>query len=606
MKHEVFTFKIAGKGGEGQQLAGLVLSRYFERGGYYVADNSEFPSRIKGGISTYAASLSGAHVDAPYENTDLLAVSSKEAFDYCLPNMKPGGLILYDLGKVNPSLKKTGNNKIYFGIPVGDIVSEMGLTSISSNFVMLGAVLYAMGRESGSFKNSLKNEFSNQQILHDNTTAFLAGYDFAKNNFIKKNICKIEAVMGVVGKNKGSSTFVSSSLGQNVSAKSGTISLLASRNKKIFINANEATALSAVSSGCTAYFAYPMSPATSILHYLAKWQKKTGMLIKQPQDEIEVVHLALGASFAGARSFIATSSGGMALMAEAISEAAMTETPLVIVNSQRTGPATGLPTWTEQGDLSFSENIGHGDFIRIILAPGDVSESFYMTSQAFNLSEKYQVPVIVLLDKYLSDGRRTVDSDLGKSIKIERGKIALDWKAKNGAFKRYEDTRDGVSARSFPGTKGCEHVANTDEHDEYGFSIEGFEPGVRVKQMKKRQKKLEGILSDLPRPILYGSKNAKITLVGWGSTKGPVLEAFKLLPKNKYNFLHFSAMAPLDGSRLKYMFSKKNKYYLVENNMTGQFGAMIKKYVSVDFDRKILKYNGSQFFPEEIVQRLGN
>jgi 2-oxoglutarate ferredoxin oxidoreductase subunit alpha len=580
MQKEIFTFKIGGESGGGQQLMGLILSKAFIRSGFYAYDASEYESRIRGGLSTYQSCISRNSVNAVYKKLDLVVAFNKEAFEYCLPDLLSGGVLVYDPTNFSPDTKTILKNKLkIYALPLKDILKDYSFKPIVSNFIAIGALAYLLGLDAKILEKTVIDVLHEKPIdlISNDLAAMKQGYEFAKNNFPASRIHPAIA-----------------------SGKKTSLS-----NKKVFLTANEASALSATAFGCSAFFAYPMSPATSILQYMAKWADKTGILVKQAYDEIEVVHMALGASFAGARVLTATSGGGFALMAEAISESAMAEVPMVVIDSQRPGPATGLPTWTEQGDLQFAANIGHGDLTRIVLAPGDAGETFYMLGAALNISEKYQIPVVVLLDKSLSDGHATIEKFDKKKIKVNRGKLLTEKDLKNiKNYKRYALTKDGVSKRSLPGQKNGIHIANSDEHDEHGYTIEGYEPKIRIAQMKKRAAKLGGILKDLPKPVLYGKKTAKRTIVGWGSVKGPVLEALKYLPENKYNFLHFTAVAPLDEKYLKNILNKKKEYYLVENNMTGQFGDMLQRTAGIVFKKKIVKYDGSQFFPEEIIEQL--
>jgi len=374
-------------------------------------------------------------------------------------------------------------------------------------------------------------------------------------------------------------------------------------NEALAVTANDAVSLGAVAAGCKFMSSYPMTPASSILHNLAAWGEKVGMVVKHSEDEISAIHMAIGAGFAGVRSMTATSGGGFALMNEGLSLAGITETPVVIAESQRPGPATGLPTWTEQGDLAYVVNSGHGEFIRVVLTPGDAEEAFYLTTQAFNLAEKYQIPVFILLDKYISEGHQLVSNlDLDK-IEIDRGLLLTEKDLeKIKDYKRYQVTKSGVSPRAIPGQKGGVHLANSDEHDEHGFTIEGFTPQIRVDQVEKRLAKLEGILKEVPSPRLFGPEKARITLIGWGSIKGVVLEALKSL--DDVNFLYVPCPWPLPEEKMRQAVKGVKKLVDIENNATGQFANLLRQQTGIEVDEKLLKYDGAQFFPEEVVESL--
>ena len=367
--------------------------------------------------------------------------------------------------------------------------------------------------------------------------------------------------------------------------------------------------MGALVGGCKFLSAYPMTPATAILHYLAKHQRDTDMIVHQGEDEIGVIHQALGASFAGARSMVATSGGGFALMSEGLSLSGMTETPLVIIEVTRPAPATGLPTWSDQGDLSFVLGAGHGDFPKIILAPGDPEEAYLLTQRAFNFSEKYQLPVIILSDKFLGESKYTVVNDKinNLKIKIERGDI-IKKEIIGENYKRYLNTKSGISPRAFPGTKNGEHVANSDEHNEFGFSVEGYGDS-RVEQMDKRKRKMEGVLSEMLPPAFYGPKNADLTIISWGSNKGPVLDAlvsidYKIPGKKlSVNCLHFTDLYPLPKST-EVLIKKCYHLLLVECNQSGQFAKLLRQETGIYIKDKLLKYDGKPFWPEEIIDKL--
>jgi len=315
--------------------------------------------------------------------------------------------------------------------------------------------------------------------------------------------------------------------------------------------------------------------------------------------------MAVGASWVGKRSMTGTSGGGFALMSEGLNLSAMSETPLVIVNSQRPGPATGMATWTEQGDLQYLAKVGYGDFPRIILAPADAEESFYFTVLAFNLADIYQIPVFLLLDKYISESFKIISDFNLKNLKINRGKLLTQEQlSKIKDYKRYSFSEDGVSPRSLPGQENGIFLANGNEHDEYGFSIDGFNSDLRKKQMEKRHAKLKNISKDLPKPKLFGPSNTPLTLVGWGSVKGPVLEAIKTLNQDneKVNYIHIPAPFPLDKNSLLELFKNTKKTIVIENNYKGQLADLMQEALPLRFKQRFNKYNGQQFFPEEIIE----
>ncbi|EKD87322.1 MAG: hypothetical protein ACD_36C00143G0001, partial [uncultured bacterium] len=326
-----------------------------------------------------------------------------------------------------------------------------------------------------------------------------------------------------------------------------------------------------------------------------------------PEDEIAGINMAVGASIAGVRSMVATSGGGFALMVEGLSFAGVVEAPLVIDMGMRVGPATGMPTYTEQGELQFVIHAGHGEFPRIILAPSDIGEAYSLTVDAFNLADRYQVPVFVLTDKYLNESQWSLpQSALSGSVEIDRGKLfSSDSKNSNGEFKRYSlDVSDGISPRSFPGMKKGLYHADSYEHDEVGHVTE--DTSMRTKMSLKRLKKLEAMKKDMKAPKIVGDSEAEITFVSWGSSKGPILEAMKLLAAKgkKTRLIHFSWLFPFPAEEATKLLSPVTRLIDVEQNATGQLASLIREHTGILIKEKILKFDGRPFYPEEIVEKL--
>ncbi|MCK5107805.1 MAG: 2-oxoacid:acceptor oxidoreductase subunit alpha, partial [Nanoarchaeota archaeon] len=376
------------------------------------------------------------------------------------------------------------------------------------------------------------------------------------------------------------------------------------KKDKIMLTGNFALTLGAIKAGCKFLSAYPMTPSTSIMQYFAKHEDKAGIVMKQAFDEITAINMALGASFAGVRSMTSTSGGGIALMTETISLLGLSEIPLVIVDVQRPGPATGLPTRQGQGDFRFILHIGHGDFPRIVLAPGDYEECFRDTFKAFNLADKYQVPVLIISDKHMASSLMTVKPFSMAGLKINRGKLLSNEQvAKIKDFKRYANTTNGISSRSIPGQKAV-FRSSSDEHDEYGNIFEDGDN--RIVMEEKRMRKLEYAIKDIPLPKLYGPKNADVTLISWGSTKNAILEAVDMLNKQgkKVNFMHFCYLFPFHKDYVTKFLKKCKKVACIEENISGQFAGYIREQTGIKVNKKINKYNGSAFFPEEIVEKV--
>ncbi|MFA6322484.1 MAG: 2-oxoacid:acceptor oxidoreductase subunit alpha [Candidatus Buchananbacteria bacterium] len=570
---KVFTWKIGGIAGGGQQVAGLIFTKACVRAGLYTFDSSEYPSRIRGGLVTYRVSIADQPVWAIYKQTQLLIALNREAFDYCLPDMTKDGAIIYDADKFKIDPKEVKGVKI-FALPLAQLAKEADIKPLAINIIITGAATALLNFDLGLLAEVIADTFADkgQEVVDMNVKAAKFGYDYAKKNF-------------------------------DVDKFPYNLKVKAANNKSIIVTSNDTTSLAAVAAGCTFLSAYPMTPASSILHNLAAWSDQSGMLVKHAEDEISAIHMAIGAGFAGVRAMTATSGGGFALMNEGLSLAGITETPIVIAEAQRPGPATGLPTWTEQGDLSYVAHSGHGEFIRVLLAPADPQEAFDLTIQAFNLAEKWQIPVFIMLDKYNAEGHQSIKEPQTDKIKIDRGQILTEEQlAKINGYKRYQYSKTGVSPRALPGQKGGMHLANSDEHDEFGFTIEGFTPEIRKKMMKKRMVKLAGIIKDLPKPILFGPKSAKYTLVGWGSTKGPVLEALKTV--SNFNYLHIQAPWPLSPEVMQKALKGVKKLIAIENNYNSQLADVLQELCHIKVYKRLTKYDGAQFFPEEIVEEL--
>jgi 2-oxoglutarate ferredoxin oxidoreductase subunit alpha len=348
-----------------------------------------------------------------------------------------------------------------------------------------------------------------------------------------------------------------------------------------------------------------MTPSSTVLSNLAGWQQTAGLTVRHSEDEIAVINSALGASFAGVRSAVGTSGGGFALMVEAVSLAGVTETPIVIFLSQRPGPATGMPTWTEAGDLLFAVHSGHGEFPKIVLAPGDVEEMFTLTLEAFNLADIYQTPVIVLSDMYLSESHKTISIEfINEAIakyQVDTGKTLSEVKT---PYHRYVITDDGISPRLIPGQEGIFYQANSYEHDVTGHTTE--EAKERVEQVNKRAKKQDTYLKNhFVIPTVYGNQqNPSITFVGNGSVKGAVIDAMRLLAEEGIaaNYIHFTHVYPLHKEVVVKIFEPERRYILIESNSTGQLGKLLRQETGVDIKEAYLRYDGRHILAEDIVE----
>lgn len=571
------TLKIGGEAGFGIMTTGLMLGKIATRSGYHVFEYTEYPSLIRGGHNVVELRISDEKVYSQEKRVDVLVCLNAETLKLHQTEVKPKGLVVYDKDKVD--LNKIGitirKDVTYVHVPFAKILTQASLSTVMLNNIALGALMNIMDADVGILHDLIVENFARkgQEVIDKNMQAAKLGYDF-----------------------------VTANLPQGYRTK---IPKLTSITPKIYATGNEMFGLGAIAAGCKCFVAYPMTPTSALLHYLASKGAKSGMVVKHAEDEISVINMAIGSSWAGARSMVGTSGGGFALMVEAVSLAGITETPIVIVMGQRPGPATGMPTWTEQGDLLFVLHSGHGEFPKILLAPGDIEEAYKLTIEAFNLADKYQTPVFILGDKYLQEAHQSIDESQISDYKIpvNRGKLlSQDDLAKILPYNRYQVTKDGISPRALPGMKGALHQANSYEHSEDGHTSEEAE--VRVAQVDKRNRKTATYLAtDAKLPTLYGDKNAGVTLVSWGSLKAPILAAMKE-SEGKFNFLHFTHLWPLPQKELTAMLSAAKRILLVENNSTAQLGQLLKMVTGIEIENKLLKYSGRPIYPEEVLERV--
>ncbi len=567
------SIKIGAQAGAGVMVTGRSLAKCFTRGGLNVVAYPEYPSIIRGGHNSYQVVISDKPVHSPTMHSDIVVALNQDAVLFHEQSVSKGGAMIYD-SRIDAAKFKPRKDILLFRLPTEELLAKSGAAARMANTVALGAALAVSGYPFDQLENVLRDEFTRkgENVVKENIAAAKAGYDHAKGNF------------------KGFSKSV-----KPVSDK-----------RKIFVEGNEAVSLGAVKAGMKFYVAYPMTPASTLIHYLCENERDFGIVVKQTEDEIAAMNYAVGANFAGVRAMTGTSGGGFSLMVEAMGMAAESETPVVVTLVSRPGPGTCMPTWTEQAELRFALHASQGEFLRVILAPGDVDECFELAWRAFNFADKYQMPVIILLDKFLGESIFSTERFDESKVRIERGKIArgLPELAPNTRFKRYALSADGVSARPFPGEPNGMHVATSYEHDETGYSSEDF--SVRKAHVDKRMSKLEGLMKEIPGPKLYGPKTADVTLVCWGSQKLPCLDSLELLAEKgvKANLLHFSYMFPVNEKEVRKALSKCAKTVLLENNATAQLAGLLKEYASAEFDFHLLKYDGRPFFPEQVADEV--
>jgi 2-oxoglutarate ferredoxin oxidoreductase subunit alpha len=555
---------LCGQAGMGIQTVEQLVSQMFRLAGLYVFATKEAMSRVRGGMNSTSIRVGSQPVRAMVDRIDILIPLNKGGISHVKKRLSNQSLILAekdnfeelpDLGTLNLS-----------DVPFTKIAEGLG-NKVFTSIVAVGVLAALFKIELAIVKDFLSKRFGRKgtEIVAGNLAAVQAGYEAG---------CKLLSEKGI-----------EFNLKPDPKVKD-----------QIFISGAEAIGLGAIAGGCNFIGAYPMSPSTDILQYLAKNAEKFGIVVEQAEDEIAGINMALGAWYAGARGLANTSGGGFALMAEGLSLCGMTEVPLVIHLAQRPGPATGLPTRTEQGDIELALYAGHGEFPRAILAPGDMTQAIEYTRLAFDMADKTQLPIFVLSDQYLDDTSYNIAKPDVSGYKVQHQFIKTD-----KDYKRYLFTDNGLSPRGIPGFGDGQVVVDSDEHTEDGHITEDLD--IRIKMVDKRLKKHK-LLEELTlEPTLWPNVNYKTLVICWGSTQPVVQEALKELGRDDVAMLHFGQVWPIHPKVDEYV-KKAKKVICLEGNATGQFAKLLKLQRDIKIDAKILKYNGLQFSVEEVVELL--
>lgn len=552
-----YNILIGGSAGQGMDTISDFLEKSLKKKGFYVFSNKDYMSRVRGGHNYTQIRFGTDPIYSHANELDLILALDENTAHLHINNLKEDGSLILD-ESINISDPRA------IKLPLIKTATTLGI-SRGFTSVAAGAVLKYF-----SLNGSVDDLFSKklkEPIRSKNIEAIHLGYDLINSKYKLK--------------------------GKDLS-------------NHILINGNNAIALGAIAGGLDFYSAYPMTPATSIMTYLSKHQKDVDIVVDQAEDEISAINFAIGASYAGARAMTGSSGGGFSLMVESLGLAGIAEIPLVVVDSQRPGPATGLPTRTEQSDLSFILSASHGEFPRIVLSVRNAEDAFNQTVKALNIADKYQTVVFLLTDQYTADSNITIPMyDLSK-VKIERHVASEKDIASDEVYKRYKVTENGISPRLIPGSvKGQVVIIDSDEHTEEGHITE--ESGVRISQMEKRFRKISSIIEDdLQEPEYFGADSIDILLVGWGSTYGALRDAVKLLNDSgiKTGALSFGDIYPLPQKKLKEYKEKAKKIINVEQNFTGQFGKLITQETGILMDYSILKYDGRQIIGSEIADKV--
>lgn len=563
--------KIGGSAGAGIKSIGTMLAKALARCGLHVFEYPEYPSLIRGGHNTEQIYASTQSAFSQVRAVDILLAMDQKTIDIHLPELHDGSVVIYDGASASPPKRSHGIE--WLDVPLRETARQHG-SDIMANNVGLAVVASLMGIPLSVIKGIVSLEFSDKsaEVVESNQAAVTAGYSFTDS--------------------------------RSRTVRSFQLDLKTTKLSPLLLTGNDAISLGAIAAGLGLYAAYPMTPASSILHTLAANQNEFGFVVRQPEDELAAANMVIGAMHMGVRAMCGTSGGGFALMTETLALSGITETPMVIVVAQRPGPATGMPTWTEQGELRYLMHAGHGEFPRFILAPGDVSEAFRLTADAFNLAERYQSPVIILTDKYLGESAMTTSTLPQASVSVDRGLVLTPRElSKRKNFQRYELTATGVSPRSLPGFEHGVYCANSYEHGYHGLADETSQ--MRIWQHEKRLRKGISASRQLPGPELIGPKNAAVTVITWGSSKLPALQALHLAKEQTMNILHFSYMWPLNLKAVKRALAplSSRPTLFIEGNATGQFQSVLMEHFGFEPTAYLRKYDGRPIYPEEILSK---
>lgn len=552
---------LCGEAGQGIQTVEEILVQSVKLGGYNVFSSKEYMSRIRGGENSTEIRVSPKRVTAYVDRIDILIAISKGAIDHLEERISPDTLIIGD----EKTLAEVERQEV-IKIPFLKMAAEIG-GPIYANVIAAGTLCRVLNVDKEIFNECITAMFKRkgEEILQNDLKAGEEGYKI------------------------GDELITSGKFDINIQ-KDPKI------RDEILINGTDAVGLGCIAGGCRFMSSYPMTPSTPLQTFIAGHSTEFEMIFEQAEDEIAAINMGLGASYAGARSIVATSGSGFALMSEAVGLSGMIETPIIIYLAQRPGPAVGLPTKTAQEDLNLALYSSPGETPRAIFAPGNFEDAFFLTQHAFNLADKYQIPVFILTDQYFADIYYNI-ADIGLN-RIDNQNYIIKTVAD---YSRYEITRDGISPRGIPGYGEGLVVVDSDEHDTEGHLTEDLH--LRNKMVEKRLKKLDGIQKDAISPELVGNPDYKILVVGWGSTYGVIKEALENLGRNDIAFLYFKQVYPLHADTLQYL-ERSEKTIIFENNATSQFGALIRQLTGFKIDDKILKYNGMPFSVEEVTYHL--
>jgi 2-oxoglutarate/2-oxoacid ferredoxin oxidoreductase subunit alpha len=568
-------WKVVGKAGEGEMVSSKLMAKVFKQLGLSVFAYYEYPSLIKGGHQTGQVLATSEQIEyvAQRKHVDVIVAMNKAALVGHESEISRNTVVIVNqaqpisMTNTDEPVESANKGAKIHSLTLSELAKQHANTPLAANIAVLGASAWCLNLPSELFMSLLAQEFVNKgvDVVSANQQTFRAAYKLAKESQLPQFAPPPQL-----------------------------------EDRNILLTGNEAIGLGALAGGVQFYSAYPMTPASGLMHYLADQQHHYPIIVKHAEDEIAAINHAIGASFAGVRAMTGSAGGGFALMVESVSLLGVTELPLVIMVGQRPGPATGLPTWTTQADLQFVLHAGHGEFPRIVLTPGTIQEHFSQAKLAFMLAEKYQVPVFILSDKYLLESQQTMRAPSGTQ-KIKRYGMAAKKLSPNDTYRRYALTETGVSPRSIPGQPHGLHMANSYEHDQYGFATESAEE--TILQNTKRLRKVATWQDELPAPQLVGQKNAKVCLVSWGSTI-TVTAGITATLQDQVSAVHLPCVWPFPTSQLEELTADAQTIVVVEGNATGQLQQLIQQETKLKIDNAVRRYDGRPFYQEEIIDWL--
>lgn len=555
---EDFSIVLCGEAGQGIQTVEGILVQSIKMGGYHVFSSKEYMSRVRGGENSTEIRISSKRVTAYVDRIDILLALSKGAIKHLHERITPETLIIGD----EKYLKSISNEYKTLKIPLFESAQQLG-GLIFSNVIAAGAIACILNIPPEIFNKCISEMFARKgenivkKDLEAGKKGYQIGYDLGKTGKINVQLDKDTDI-----------------------------------KDELLLSGTEATGIGCFAGNCKFMSSYPMTPSTPLQMFLAQNGENFDLIFEQAEDEIAAINMSIGAFYAGARAMVATSGSGFALMVEAVGLSGMIETPVVVYVGQRPGPAVGLPTRTAQEDLNLTLYAGPGEFPRIIFAPGTFEDAYNLSQKAFNLADKYQIPVFILSDQYFAECYYNIPSLSLDDLKLEDFIIKTDEN-----YRRYKITNDGISPRGIPGYGKGLVVVDSDEHDEDGHITENLD--LRAKMVDKRLKKMDKIKREIVAPELVGSNDYEILVVVWGSTYSTIKEALDEPGFEKISFLHFKQVYPLHPETGNYL-GKAKKTIILENNATAQFANLVKLETGFDMDKKVLKYNGMPFSVEEV------